>query len=559
MSPSPSENAALVEQLAEWMSAQEGEHFEFKAARNSFEFDDLARYACALANEGGGRILLGITNDRPRRVVGSNAFRQIERTRQGLLDKIPLWIEMFEVAHPEGRVVVVVVPSRPVGVPLKVDGRYWARRGDALVVLDEDQLRAIFDEAGRDFSATVCDAAQFSDLLPEAIEEFRNRWATRAKIPALMNTSQVQLLGDAELMHGDQVTFAALILFGSRSALTRHLAQAEVVFEYRSAVEAGPAQQRKEYREGFFAYSQDLWDAINQRNDLQHYQDGLFVVDIPTFAERSVREAILNAVTHRDYMLGGSVFIRQFPRHMTVESPGGLPLGITPENILDRQSPRNRRLAESFARCGLVERSGQGMNLMFEQSIRQGKARPAIDGSDAYFVKLTLHGEVQDPRFVRFLERVGQQTSASFDTPDFLILDLVHREQVVPTDLSPRLRRLVDLGVIETVGRGRGVRYLLSRRFYVATGQSGVYTRRRGLDRAQNQELLVAHLRRSGARGCPMSELEQVLPSQSRAQIKSLLQALRVSGRVRLDGARRWARWVLAVDSSGSAVGSDGS
>jgi ATP-dependent DNA helicase RecG len=555
----PSENGALVEQLIAWMEAPEGEHFEFKEAKNTFSLDELARYVCALANEGGGRILLGVSNDRPRRVVGSKAFLQIERTRQALLEKFPLRIGMFEIAHPDGRVVVVDVSPRPSGVPIKLDGRYLARRGDALVALDENRLRAIFEETGKDFSATICETARFSDLLPAAVEEFRRRWAARSPSVASAQSAPEQLLRDAELMLGDQLTFAALILFGSRSALTRHLAQAEVVFEYRSAVESGPAQQRKDYREGFFAYAQDLWDTINQRNDLQHYQDGLFVVDIPTFAERSVREAILNAVSHRDYMLGGNVFVRQFPRHMTVESPGGLPLGITPENILDRQSPRNRRIAETLARCGLVERSGQGMNLMFEQSIRQGKARPSIDGSDAYFVKLTLHGEVQDPRFVQFLERVGRETQASFDTPDFLILDLVHREMAVPADLAPRLRRLADLGVIETMGRGRGVRYLLSRRFYVSTGQSGVYTRRRGLDREQNQELLVAHLRRGGARGCPVSELEQVLPGQSRAQIKSLLRTLRSTGRVRLEGVRRWARWILVSSAAGSSVASDGS
>jgi ATP-dependent DNA helicase RecG len=80
----------------------------------------------------------------------------------------------------------------------------------------------------------------------------------------------------------------------------RHLAQAEIVFEYRSAETSGPAQQRLKFQRGFFAVYDDLWAAINLRNDVQHYQDGLFVLDIPTFDERSVREALLNAVSHRN-------------------------------------------------------------------------------------------------------------------------------------------------------------------------------------------------------------------------------------------------------------------
>jgi len=167
-------------------------------------------------------------------------------------------------------------------------------------------------------------------------------------------------------------------LFGKKDTLGKIFGQAEVIFEYRSSNASGPAQQRKEFRQGFFTFYSELWDLINQRNDLQHYQEGLFIRDIPTFAERTVREALLNAITHRNYQLGGSVFIRQYPQKIIIESPGGFPYGITIDNIIDRQNPRNRRLSEAFARCGLVERSGQGINLMFEQSIQQGKCHPIL-------------------------------------------------------------------------------------------------------------------------------------------------------------------------------------
>ena len=105
---------------------------------------------------------------------------------------------------------------------------------------------------------------------------------------------------------------------------------------------------------------------------------------------------------------------------------------------------------------------------MFEQSIRQGKQLPDFRGTDAYNVVLTLHGTVQDPRFPQFLEKVGREMLASFDTHDYLVLDLVDREESVPPALHPKLRRLAELGVVETIGRGKGVRYLLSRRFYAS-------------------------------------------------------------------------------------------
>ena len=366
------------------------------------------------------------------------------------------------------------------------------------------------------------------------------RWIDKSKNTALANLSPEQLLRDAEAIAEEGITYAALALFGTRQALGKFLPQAEIVFEYRSSDASGPAQQRKEYRRGFYAFYEDLWSTVNLRNDLQHFQDGLFVLDIPTFAERPVREAILNAVSHRDYQLGGSVFIRQHQRRLVVESPGGLPVDIDLDNMLDRQSPRNRRIADLFAKCGLVERSGQGMNLMFEQSIQQGKPLPDFTGTDRYHVVVTLHGQVQDPRFVQFLEKVGRDTTRGFSTHDFLVLDLVHREQPIPSSLQPRVQHLLELGVIERVRKGR---YILCRQFYVLTGKRGVYTRKKGLDRETRKALLLKHIRDNQAEGSRLKDMYQVLPGHARSQIQVLLRDLKQEGKIRVQGYTSAARW----------------
>ncbi|MBU1903189.1 MAG: putative DNA binding domain-containing protein, partial [Proteobacteria bacterium] len=329
-------------ELQKLMAALEDENLEFKEAKQSYPFDKLLKYCAALANEGGGKIILGITDRRPRRIVGTHAFSQQERTRAGLMEKLRIKVDADEIHSSEGRALVFTVPPRPVGVPIQADGIYWTRRADSLVPMTEDQLRDIFDEIGHDFSADVCPGATLDDLDPVAVEDFRKRWIEKSGNSALARLEWKQVLQDAEAVAGENITYAALILFGTYNALGRHLAQAEVVFEYRSSEESGPAQQRKEYRQAFFSFYDELWKTINLRNDLQHYQDGLFMRDIPTFEERSVREAILNAVSHRDYRHGGNVFVRQYPRYLKIESPGGLPHGITLENILDRQYPRNR-------------------------------------------------------------------------------------------------------------------------------------------------------------------------------------------------------------------------
>src|SRR5437660_1414439 len=109
---------AKIAELEEWMKAKEGEHFEFKEAKNDYDFEKLVKYCCALANEGGGRIILGVTDKRPRRVVGSVAFDQPERTRKTLCDRLHLAIDFEEIQHPQGRVLIFHVPPRPFGTPV---------------------------------------------------------------------------------------------------------------------------------------------------------------------------------------------------------------------------------------------------------------------------------------------------------------------------------------------------------------------------------------------------------------------------------------------------------
>jgi ATP-dependent DNA helicase RecG len=534
------------------LEAKEGENVEFKRAENSFEFDELVKYACALANRGGGYIALGITDKRPRQVVGTRAFEQPERTRNGLMDRLHLRLDFHLLDSGGKRVLVFDVPPRPVGVPIQDKGIAWWREGDSLVEMPVEEMRAVFAEAGHDFSADVCKDAELADLDEVAIETFRRRWREKSKASGMSGQTTEQLLRDCEAVTSKGVTYAALVLFGRREAVGRLLGQSEVIFEYRANEASGPAQQREEFRQGFFSFNDRLWELINLRNNKQHYQDGLFVLDVPTFDERVVREVVLNAVSHRDYQLGGPIFVRQYPHTLVVDSPGGLPPDITVDNILDRQSPRNRRIADILARCGLVERSGQGMNLMFELSIKQAKALPDFKGTDRMHVRVTLDGMVQDPKILTMMEKIGQDALQQFSTGDFLVVNLVRREQRLPDSLRDRIPRLMDLGVIERVARGR---FILGRRYYADAGKKGVYTRKRGLDRGTNKELLLKHIRENAKTGTRLDELLQVLPSLSRNQVQSLVRQLKKEGQICVEGVTRSGKWFPAGHSA-DCVGS---
>jgi len=529
-------------EVQRYLKAPEGARLEFKEARSGFSFDKLAQYVVALANERGGKIVLGATDRRPRKVVGTQAFPEPGRTEAGLFERLRQRVPIEELTYEGHRILIVHVPEREPGTVWEDAGVAWSRAGDALVPMVHDQRRLIYLETG-DYSAELSTTARLADLDPAAIADFRSRWATSTDNARILLKSDERTLIDAELMKDGKLTHAALILFGTRAALGEHLAQAEVIFEYRSSEAPGRAQDRVEYREGFFRFHDAIWDRINLRNDKQSWQDGFFRMDMPTFDEKVTREAMLNAVCHREYRLGGSIFVRQYARRLEVVSPGGFPSGITAANILDEQNPRNRRLAESFARCGLVERAGQGMDLIFERTIRQSKPLPDFSGSHEYKVFLTLHGTMTDEAFVRFMEKFAARKGVKLTIHDFLVLDLIHREQRIPKSLRSRIAHLLAKALIEPVGHGRGPNYLLSRSLYAHLRSPGTYTRRRGLDRETNKELLLKHLRENGGSGAKLAELRQVLPAHSESSVQRLLDELRAEERVYLAGQRRWARW----------------
>lgn len=536
-------------QLELWLQAEhEDEHLEFKEAKRVFRLEQLAKYCAALANERGGVMILGVSHSTPRHVTGSQAFRNLINTRARLTETLRLRIDAEELQHPEGRVVVFQVPSRPLGLPIPYQGTYWMRRGEELVPMTEDMLRRIFDETVPDYSATICPNASLDDLDPEAIEWLQTAWRRKTGNTAISRLSPEQLLSDTDLTVDEGVTYAALILLGRRRALSHYLSHAEVIFEYRSGEGSIEYAQREEYREGTLLYLDKLWDLINSRNDVQPIRHGLFMYDVPTFNEDAVREALLNAVSHRDYRLAGSVFVRQYPQRLEIVSPGGFPPGITADNILWRQHPRNRRIAENLARCGLVERSGQGADRMYESCITEGKALPDFTGTDEHQVSLSLEGQIRDPQFVEFLQEFVADRPSPPSTQDLLVLDLVSRDVAIPEFLRHHLGGLVEEGALERVGRGRGTRYLLAQRYYRMVGRKGEYTRRRGLDRDTNKALLLKHIENNRREGSPLRELRNVLPMLSSAQVQTLLRELRADGRIHVRGRTKAGRWFPGAD-----------
>lgn len=158
------------EQIDQWLKApSENQHLEFKVAREQYDTRKASEYCVALANEGGGHLLLGVTDTLPRKVVGTRALRDAVKAADKLFQVVGFRVNIEEVEHPQGRVLVFEVPSRPRGTAYHLDGRYLMRSGASLVPMSEDQLRRIFAEGAPDWldepAATNLSAQQVVELL----------------------------------------------------------------------------------------------------------------------------------------------------------------------------------------------------------------------------------------------------------------------------------------------------------------------------------------------------------------------------------------------------------
>lgn len=182
------------------------------------------------------------------------------------------------------------------------------------------------------------------------------------------------------------------------------------------------------------------------------------------------------------------------------------------------------------------------MNLMFELSVQEAKPLPDFTGTDDFFVSVTLNGLILDKEMLSVIRRISEKDPEMLSTEDFLAINALYHSQPLDRKMQERLPRLTDMGIVEHIGRKK---YVLARSLYAVTGKSGVYTRRVGLDRDTNKELLMKHIRKNNAIGTPFKELQQVLPGLSRGQIQVLMRELRADGKIICIGKTSAARWFM--------------
>ena len=528
-----------IEQLRNMRESED--HVEFKRCQQgnlSFNGSDKQKpsdrrkcilgYVVALANANGGYLVLGMEDAFPHKVVGTsqceNALGKLENEIYKAL-QIPVdAYELFD--EQNNRVVVVEIPRHPVGKALRFEDVPLWRSGEELIPMPDKVLFSILQETDPDYSQAICEGVTIDDLDKEAIDILKEKYARKQNNPTFTSLSDRQALSDLKLIEGNKVTNAAVLLVGKAEIIQQNFPQAKVQHEFRTTEGQERFDKRLSFVAPFYILIDQLWKAVNDRNGSVPVQEGAYMFDIPFFNEEVIREVINNAFAHRDYRLASEIVIKQYPTKLSVISPGGFPIGVTLENILTVSStPRNRLLADVLAATGIVERSGQGMDVIFRLTLSEGKQTPDYSKTNDYQVTAILSATVKDPGFALFIKSIQQelpehQKLSVFDVLTFCAI----REGKQPKD-KEIAKRLYSMGYLEKRGKTSAIRYILPRRYYELTGNQSEYSELTDWDDEQIWSVLFRYLKKYGT--AKKTDIAKLIGQHiSDSQLRRLLERL---------------------------------
>ncbi len=357
--------AITLSVLERWLIApSENEHLEFKEAKRQYDWRKTLEYCVAIANEGGGHLVLGVSDKPPRCVVGSRAVENPDKAKQQIFEKLRMRVEIQELNHPAGRVVVIEIPSRPKGQPLSLDGTYLMRVGESLEPMSPDRLRRIFAEGEPPFVEQPALTASSADEVIELLDVQAYFELMKLPFPGSRRGVFTRLRSEGMVMEakgGHAITNLGAVL------LAKDLRRFETVWRRAPRVIVYQGKGKLEtirdhtVHSGYAAGFESLIGFINSQAPVREVIGAARREEVRAYPRIAIRELVANALIHQDFAeTGSSVMIEIYADRIEISNPG-LPL-IPPERFVDEYKSRNERLADVMRRLGICEEKSSGID-----------------------------------------------------------------------------------------------------------------------------------------------------------------------------------------------------
>lgn len=540
---------------------------EFKSDRSKLPDRELIEALVCLANAEGGELWLGVEDD--GKPSGLHADHRLLEGLAGMVAArtSPSLNVQAEAVELDGVTVARIHVSKAQGEVSTTSGVYLRRRmkhdgtPECVAMLPHERSSRASSFGLLDVSAQPVAGATLADLDPLERERLRQAVQQYGGDRVLLELDDEALDGalllTARQADGSRVpTLTGLLLIGRETSLRQLVPTHEFAFQ----VLAQQAVRFNEFRRFPLLKALD-WLETNFRpyNPEEELQVGLFRVPVPKVDLGAFREAVANALVHRDYHGRGAVHVRLEDDALVVSNPGGLVDGVTLANLLVTEPrPRNPALADAMKRIGVVERSGRGVDKIFRGMLKFGRPAPDYSYTTAQSVVLRLPTAEADLDFRRLVVEHERATNAELPIDSLIALAALRESKRVTADeLAVQIQRdttsakrtleaLTEAGLVEAHGSTRGRSYTLSASLYQAVGDKAAYTRQAGFAPIQHEQMVLSYVRQHGSiKRAEVMELCRL----SAEQAKELLTKLRDENRLILQGEKRGSHYVLGPDA----------
>lgn len=513
---------------------------EFKSDRKRLEDNDLIDAVVAFANTEGGELYIGVEDD--GEITGlhpthKDAVQLAAFIANKTVPPVSVSVEADDnyvcVSVPQMRSIVASSNGKIQRRRIKTDGT-----PENVPMYPHELASRLSDLRLLDFSAQAVPDAIYSDL--DDVERERLRGIIRSyhgeqSLLELDNEELDKALRFVTEDNGRLIpTFCGMLLIGKRESLVRCVPTAEATFQVMNGTSISVNESFMLPILAAFEKIQAFFDA---RNSEEEIDEGLFRISVFDYDKRAFREALVNAFCHRDYTMMGRVRVAMDDDGLTISNPGGFIEGVTLENLLTVEPHgRNTALADALKRIGLAERTGRGIDRIFEGSLLYGKTLPDYSESTSVTVKLVIPKSLPDKTFTRLISEEQTRNGNPLPINTLLVLNELKRSRratiaelsatihVTEAKVKGTVERLTESGLIEAVGTGRGRHYTLSAKVYQQEDDVTGYVRQKGIDQVRYPEMILQYAASNDGRvtRAEVVELLRVTPSQAYRLLKKL-------------------------------------
>lgn len=548
------------EEFKKILDKGETDTVEFKSwvkVRNMKEIISLAvDELIAFANSKGGTVYFGV-EDNPVEVTGCNRNYDGQRMIEGIYDKTipPLFSEISAFEY-EGKLVIALSVKADGKTYTTTDGRCLKRLGRNSKPAYPDELNNVYSSTQNpDFSARIMSDSTLGDINKLEVYNLKEKLRVRDSKSTLPDLDDIDFLRDLQLIKFDgdieKLTIAGLLFVGKETSIQRLLPQAEVIYLHYSTNNLEEYDARIDMKLPLISVIDKLTERVQAYSKIENIQVGLFRLEVEDFPERVFQEALLNALSHRDYQSNAAVYVKQYPDRIVIENPGGFLDGITENNIITHPSiPRNKLIAETLQNLKYVQRTGQGVDIIFKDMVSMGKPYPKYRSfNDA--VSLTIFSAIVNIEFVKFITEIQDKSNKIMPLAEMMILrTLLDNRKEQLSELSEKVQKsldetkklcneLVNSGLIEIVGK----EYMLTAKVYEALKSDVEYTRDKTIQYIKAKSMILEYLQTNDQ---ITSAKIQEMCGFTKQQARIVIDKMRSGKLIALKGKGPAARYVLS-------------